>query len=98
MSKGPLMIRSLALLGAALVILAMPEQLSAQNLLPRPGEPAVVVLITDQEAALPAEGSAPLMLAGNNVTDRRGITRNPKIELVSPTAASNSPLIRFEIR
>jgi hypothetical protein len=91
------MIRSLALLGAALAVVVMPAQLSAQKALLRPAEEAVV-LITEQEAALPSEGRTPVMLAGNNVTDQRGITRNPKIELVSPSAASSSPLIHFEIR
>lgn len=53
---------------------------------------AAQVLITEEEAKLPPP-------RGAIVTDRRGITRGPKIELVADTATIHSPMhlqLKFE--
>jgi len=51
---------------------------------------AAVVLITEAEANLPP-------LKGAVATDRRGITRGPKIELVSDSNPSHSPM-HFQLK
>ena len=90
--------RLLPTLWLALAALVMPAQLSAQNVLTRPENDAVVVLITEQEAALASGKKSPVALASNGAADDRAITRNPKIFLVSPGAAVTASLIHFEIR
>jgi hypothetical protein len=97
-SAGSSMKAVLPFLCLALAFLAVPPQLSAQNSLIRPHDDAVVVLISEQEAALPSGKKSPVALAGNIALDDRAITRNPKIFAVSPTeAATNSP-IHFAIK
>jgi hypothetical protein len=87
----------LALVTLALQALAMPAQLSAQNASPRRDD-AVVVLISEKEAAL-STGKASAFALASNEADNRAITRNPKIFLVSPgTAAATGSLIHFEIK
>jgi hypothetical protein len=83
----------------ALVILAIPAQLSAQNASLRPRDDAVVVLITEKEAALGSKEKNPIALASNADAEDRAITRNPKIFLASPSgAATSSSPIHFEIK
>jgi hypothetical protein len=51
---------------------------------------AAVVLITEQEAKLPP-------LKGAIATDRRGITRGPKIELITDSEPGHSPM-HFQLK
>jgi hypothetical protein len=81
-----------------LAVLAMAPQVSAQSALTRPDNDAVVVLITEQEAALASGKKSSVALASNSAGDDRAITRNPKIFLVSPSAAATTSLIHFEIK
>jgi hypothetical protein len=55
-----------------------------------PAYAAAVVLITEQEAKLPP-------LKGAVPTDRRGITRGPKIELIADSDPGHSPM-HFQLR
>jgi hypothetical protein len=55
-----------------------------------PAHAAVVVLITDQEARLPA-------LKGAVATERRGITRGPKVEFIAEGDPKRSPM-HFQLR
>jgi len=88
----------LAALWLALAILAIPRQLLAQNALIQSRDDVIVVLITEQEAALTSRKKSAVSLASNSAEDNRGITRNPQIFLVSPSAAVTSPLLHFEIK
>jgi hypothetical protein len=77
-------------------VLATP--LSAQNASIRPRDEAIVILITDKEAALASGKKAAIALASSDGADNRAITRNPKIFLVSPAAAvASESLIHFEV-
>jgi len=71
--------------------------LSAQNSLTRPHDDAAVVLISEQEAALPFARTA-VALAGNLALDDRAITRSPKIIPVSPTEEATASPIHFQIK
>jgi hypothetical protein len=90
--------RLLPALWLGLAIVVVPAQLSAQNTSPRPHDDAVVVLITEQEAALTPSKKGQVALASNGGVDDRAVTRNPRIFLVSPDAAVTDPLIHFEIK
>lgn len=63
------------------VATAMPEALPAY---------AAVVLITEEESKLPP-------LKGAVATDRRGITRGPKVEFIADTEPSHSPM-HFQLK
>jgi hypothetical protein len=81
----------------AFAVLATP--LSAQNASIRPPDEAVVILITEREAALSSDRKGAVALASSDGPDNRAITRNPKIVLVSPAATVTSEsLIHFEVK
>jgi hypothetical protein len=82
----------------ALAIAAGASQLSAQNAVTRPGNETVVVLITEQEAALSPGKKRPVAMAANSTVEDRAITRGPKIFFVSPSDAVTVPLIHFELK
>lgn len=87
----------LRFLGLALAVFAIPPQLSAQNPLIRPNDAPVVVLISEQEAALPSPKKGSIALAVN-LADDRAITRNPKVYLVSPTGEATASPIHFAVK
>jgi hypothetical protein len=85
------------LLALAIQALPIPAQVSAQTASPR-REDAVVVLISEKEAALGA-GKTGTFAVANAETDNRAITRNPKIFLVSPGGAgASSSLMHFQLK
>ena len=88
----------LQFLGLTLAVCAIPLQLSAQSPLTRPSDAPVVVLISEQEAALPAAKKGPVALAANSAPEDRAITRNPKIFSVSPTEEATASPIHFAIK
>jgi hypothetical protein len=82
----------------ALFILAMPSKLSAENGSSQPRNDGVVVLITEEEAALTPGKAGSVALASNSAPDDRAVTRNPKIFLVSPVGAATDQVIHFEVK
>lgn len=86
----------LPILCLGLAVFAVPP-LSAQNSLNRAHDDAVVVLITEREAALPSKKSG-VALAGDIAMDARSITRSPKIIPVSPKEDVSASPIHFEIK
>jgi hypothetical protein len=77
----------------------MATPLSAQNASIGPRDEAVVVLITEQEAALASDKKGQVALASSDAPDNRAITRSPKIFPVSPGAAAPAAsLLHFEIK
>lgn len=93
----------LALAILALAIVASPFHGAAQNAPNRPQqaavqEAAVVVLITEQEAALAPPNKGSVAVANVDDLDNRAITRIPKIILASPDVPATASPIHFEIR
>jgi hypothetical protein len=87
----------LSTLCLALAVFTAPA-LSAQNSLIRAHDDSVVVLISEQEAALPSEKKNAVALAGDVALDDRAITRSPKIIPVSPTEEATASPIHLEIK
>jgi hypothetical protein len=90
--------RLLSKIWLALAIVASPSLILAQNAPNRLADAAIVVLITEQEAAMAPRKTNPVALASGNDADNRAITRNPKIILASPDATATTSPIHFEIK
>jgi len=90
--------RLLSKIWLALAIAASPSLILAQTAPNRLPDDTVVVLITEQEAAMAPRKTNPIALASGNDLDNRAITRNPKIILASPNAAVTAQPIHFEIK
>ena len=69
----------LQFLGLTLAVCAIPLQLSAQSPLTRPSDAPVVVLISEQEAALPAAKKGPVALAANSAPEDRAINSAARV-------------------